>query len=252
MPRSEAVLPLCLAHRASALESLLLLFLLCVTWVEPATSGLAPNESNPDGEMSHFAVVWALKRNYPQSYIHLFPHVSEGEKVFWGHIASCDGPENCNTTVWPLSQFGFNSWHTSWGLILYSGRKRRQGVHLYIQFMLPTWMKEWNLSHQATLPLNSEVLPLIPTAVHAAKKCTNVLGHCSHYEARRTTSSAKSLGLPQQNWIISNSCLMLETLPMKVTKRIGDEAQPWQSPTPTESGHDLYANDAVTANIPLL
>lgn len=36
---------------------------------------------------------------------------------------------------------------------------------------------------------------------------------------------------------------------MKVT---GEEAQPWQHPTPTESIDDLYVNDTVTANTLLL
>ena len=46
---------------------------------------------------------------YPPSYRHLFSNVSEWEKVFLGSIASYDGCGNCNTTVCPLCQIGFNS-----------------------------------------------------------------------------------------------------------------------------------------------
>lgn len=45
---------------------------------------------------------------------------------------------------------------------------------------------------------------------------------------------------------------MLETLLVKVTKKTGNEAQLWQSPTPTESRYELSANDTVTANIAVL
>ena len=47
--------------------------------------------------------VWTLKQMYPRSYRCFFPHVSEWEKGFLGHVASCDERENCNTSVATMS-----------------------------------------------------------------------------------------------------------------------------------------------------
>ena len=86
-------------------------------------SVIRPNESNPDGETTHFVAVWKLKR----SYRHLFPHVSEWENVILGLMASRDGRGICNITVWPLCQFCFNACRTSWRLA--SGRWSTYGTY---------------------------------------------------------------------------------------------------------------------------
>ena len=78
-----------------------------------------------------------LKRNYPQSYRRLFPHVSEWEKVFLGPIASRDRFGNCNTTVWPLCQIGFNARCSSWGLQV--SRKKTGLRHFFIGFIFLNW-----------------------------------------------------------------------------------------------------------------
>ena len=46
---------------------------------------IRPNGSNPDGETSHFAAVWTLKKNDPRSYECLFAHVSEHVLPRFGH-----------------------------------------------------------------------------------------------------------------------------------------------------------------------
>ena len=69
------------------------------------TNVIRPNESNPDGE----SFCGGLNgQKHPLSYRPLFPHVSEWENVFLGHITSRGGRRNCNTNVWPQCQFGFN------------------------------------------------------------------------------------------------------------------------------------------------
>ena len=47
---------------------------------------IRPNESRPDDETSRIAAVWMVKKINRS----LFPHVSEWEKVFLAHVASCE------------------------------------------------------------------------------------------------------------------------------------------------------------------
>ena len=90
------------------------------------------------------------KRKNPQSYRRLLPYVSQWEKVFLGHIASHNGCGHCNTTVWPLCQFCFNSQRTSWGLETSTWHQRD-----YIHILYSLWEERNNLtsrSLEAQLP----------------------------------------------------------------------------------------------------
>jgi len=59
---------------------------------------IGPNCSNPDSKISHSVGVVMLNKMCPSIYRCLLPSV--WQKVFWGPIASRDGLESCNSTVW--------------------------------------------------------------------------------------------------------------------------------------------------------
>ena len=96
---------------------------------------------------------------------------------------------------------------------------------------------------QSTMASDLEVLTLIPATSHSAAKHPSACWRSQCVEANRTTSSAKSREaiLRSPNRTLSSPRLHLEILSMKITNRIGDKGQPWQSPTPTENEFDFLS-----------